>query len=549
MVPVTRLFFLVCLLVCGFQPNGWGQIGLASKVSTPLSEREKVVHVLGRLGFGHSPESFQNALDMGAEAWITRQLESEIELSPTLTGVLGQFETLDLTPKECREFIYMEIPDDATPEERRARNALRNLPKRELAQSVLLRAMLNERQIEEVLCDFWRNHFNVSFTKGGPADALIPDYESQVIRGNIWGKFPAMLKDSARHPAMLHYLDNYLSRKPPSKQELAEVERKVRRRTGSRQRGEEAASIAAQKGLNENYARELLELHTLGVDKFYKQKDVVAVAEALTGWTADLGRNGTQNFVFNGGMHIYGDKRVLGRVIRSKAGEGQEEGEAILNLLSSHRGTADFVATKLVRYFVNDIPPPALVRRVSATFSKTKGSIPEMISAIVESKEFWARENYRAKFKTPFEFVVSALRVTGAEVDSVRKITSTLQSMGQPTLHCDDPTGWYDTAESWLDPGVMALRWEFAEALASGKVEGVRIPDSFFSIIPSDLPPLLWQHHLTRAVLPGGAGERTRAALAAVTNDYLKGRSIPDLYDLGPRLLGLLLGSPEFQQQ
>ena len=524
--------------------TGWGQ-----GKSDPLSEREKVTHVLNRFGYGHSPGTFEQVLEAGAEAWLKEQLEGGIPVNPILADYLDEFETLRLTPKECREYTTMEIPDDATAEERQARNRLRDLPKRELVRSVLLHSFLSERQAEEVLCDFWRNHFNVSFTKGGPSQNLIPDFESTVIRENLWGTFPEMLSDSATHPAMLHYLDNYLSRKPPTKQELAEVERRVRRRTGSRQRGEEAASIAAQRGLNENYARELLELHTLGVDNFYKQKDVVAVAEALTGWTADLSRNGTQGFIFNGNMHIEGNKRVLGRVIHSKTGRGKNEGEQILQLLSSHRGTADFIATKLVRYLVNDDPPSSLVAKVSKSYRKTKGSIPAMVDTIVKSKEFWARENFRAKFKTPFEFVVSALRVTGAEVESSDRIVRILESMGQPVYHCDDPTGWYDTSEAWLDPGVMALRWQFAEELAAGNVKGVRIPDSFFSNIPSDIPPLLWQHHLTRAVLPGGAGERTRAALAAVTNEYIKDRRVPDLFDLGPRLVGLLLGSPEFQQQ
>ena len=400
-----------------------------------------------------------------------------------------------------------------------------------------------------MLSDFWRNHFNVSYTKGGPADFLITEYDREVVRGHALGSFPEMLMASAKHPAMLHYLDNHLSRRPPSKQELAEIERRTRRRTDSRERGEEAAQIAAQRGLNENYARELLELHTLGVDNVYKQKDVIAVAEALTGWTFDSGREGEWGFRFRSEMHVKGDKRVLGRKVREDNDNGGVgEGEEIVAMLAEHKGTAEFIATKLARFFVSDRPSASIVKAVASVYRKSDGSIPDMVRTIVAHEDFWAPEAVRSKFRTPFEFLCAALRAVNAEVFDANRCLGALRDMGQPILHCDDPTGYYDTAESWLDPGVMATRWSFALDLATGKVKGVEIPVEFFDDLPQDVPRL-WQHHLTKRLLPGGAGQRTRNALSTVTDEYLTKSRVPDSRELGPTLVGLLLGSPEFQQQ
>ena len=189
------------------------------------------------------------------------------------------------------------------------------------------------------------------------------------------------------------------------------------------------------------------------------------------------------------------------------------------------------------------------VAQVAKTYRKTDGDMVAMLETIVESEEFWDPANVRSKFKTPYEFIISALRITGCEIGSLGELERYLVAMGQPIYNCDDPTGYYDTSDAWLDPGVMVLRWEFAVDLANGKVDAVAIPDSFYDQVPLDLPPRLWQHHLTQLILPGGAGARTRAALATVTSEYLEKKKVPDLYELGPELVGLLLGSPEFQQQ
>lgn len=520
--------------------------------AAPLNDRERAAHLLSRLSYGARPGENDRLMEMGTEAWLKEQLQEKDPSDPRLKSWLSEYQTLSLSVKDCAEFIYTERERGKTPtkEEQRAERKKRRIPLDEVVWSTALRAVYSDRQATEVMGEFWRNHLNVSFTKGQNIYATVPHYESTVLRKNIWGKFPDMLKASATHPAMLYYLDNHLSRRPPSKQELAEIERKTKRKTGSEERAVEAVQIASQRGLNENYARELLELHTLGVDNYYKQKDVIALAEILTGWTVDGGRKGSQEFMFKTSMHVRGDIKLLGKRFPEDQEKGPGQGMSVLNMLGEHKGTADFVAMKMVRFLVADVPPEKLVAQVAKTYRKTKGDLTAMVQTIVESDDFWSRANYRTKFKTPYEFILSALRVTGADIDRQASIGRYLQEMGQPIYHCDDPTGYYDTSDAWLDPGVMALRWEFATDLAGGKVRGVKIPDTFFDQIPHDGPPRLWQHHLTKLILPGGAGDRTRAALATVTSEYLdKKKRVPDLYEIGPTLVGLLLGSPEFQQQ
>jgi uncharacterized protein (DUF1800 family) len=217
-------------------------------------------------------------------------------------------------------------------------------------------------------------------------------------------------------------------------------------------------------------------------------------------------------------------------------------------MLAEHKGTAEFIATKLARFFVSDRPSASIVKAVASVYRKSDGSIPDMVRTIVAHEDFWAPEAVRSKFRTPFEFLCAALRAVNAEVFDANRCLGALRDMGQPILHCDDPTGYYDTAESWLDPGVMATRWSFALDLATGKVKGVEIPVEFFDDLPQDVPRL-WQHHLTKRLLPGGAGQRTRNALSTVTDEYLTKSRVPDSRELGPTLVGLLLGSPEFQQQ
>jgi uncharacterized protein (DUF1800 family) len=511
--------------------------------------RKRAIHLLSRLTFGPTPQDVERVLEIGEEDWLEQQLVSEQEENRDLSAALSELYTLNMSTSELFASVSEGLEGkDGTVETAKEIQRRRRLPKGHLMTAIALQSVGSSRQVHAVMADFFRNHFNVSFTKGGTADLLLTDYDREVVRKNALGSFPSMLKASAKHPAMLHYLDNHLSRRPPTKQELAEIERRARRKTGSKQRGEEAAQIAAQRGLNENYARELLELHTLGVDNYYKQRDVIAVAEALTGWTFSGGREGDWGFDFRSDMHVNGDKKVLGKKIRAENGHGIQDGEAVLDILCEHKGTADFIAMKMVRYLVADQPPTSLVKAVAKNFRKTDGNIADMVRTIVKSDEFWAEENVGTKFRTPFEFMCSALRASNAEIQDISRGMNYLKTMGQPIMHCDDPTGYYDVAEAWLDPGAMALRWQFALDLVNTKIKGIAVPDEFYDELPPDVPRL-WQHHLTKQILPSGAGKRTRNALSTITDRYLTTEKFPDPRGLGPQLLGLLLGSPEFQNQ
>ncbi|MDP6519931.1 MAG: DUF1800 domain-containing protein, partial [Planctomycetota bacterium] len=512
----------------------------------PLSERERAVHVLARLAFGHRPGDVDRLVAGGVDKWLGDQLSEKLAGPQHLVEKLDGLASLGLSPLECEEYVYRPTPTNPTGQERRTRERARRLPMRELVEAVGLRAIYSDRQADEVLCDFWRNHLNVSFTKGWPSNIYIPDYERTVLRANLHRTFGEMLAASAKHPAMLHYLDNHLSRRPPSDQELAVIERAVRRETGSKERGSEAAAIAAQRGLNENYARELMELHTLGVDRSYRQKDVIAAAAALTGWGIDRGR---QSFSFKQDRHIEGDKKFLGYPLRKDREKGTGQGDRIVEILSGHDHTAEFIATKLVRFLVSDNPPRRVVGEVERAFKKKGSRLPDLAWAVIEHGEFWSRDNYRSKFKTPFEFVVSALRATDAKIDSLDRIDSVLKDMGQPVYRCDDPTGYYDTAEAWLDPGVMSLRWKFALELSAGELFGVSVGRNFYYGLEEDPNPLRWIDFLVERILPAGAAPRTYLMLFEAIREHTSGGRRAELSVLGPQIVGLLLGSPEFQQQ
>jgi uncharacterized protein (DUF1800 family) len=297
----------------------------------------------------------------------------------------------------------------------------------ELAAAKLARAITSDRQLEEILADFWFNHFNVNGAKGRTA-LYLASYERDAIRPHVLGRFRDLLGATARHPAMLFYLDN------------------VRSRAGE---------------VNENYARELLELHTLGVDGGYTQQDVEAVARAFTGWT--IGRQAS-GFRFARAMHDTAPKVVLGQTIR---GSGQQAGERVLDLLAAHPSTARHIATKLARRFVSDTPPEALVTRAAQRFRETNGDLREVVRAIVTAPEFFAPDVRNAKVKTPLEFVVSSVRLKADDQvrlkpDTTRVLLRTLRELGMPLYLCQPPTGYDDTAETWVTSGALVARVNFA---------------------------------------------------------------------------------------
>ena len=321
---------------------------------------------------------------------------------------------------------------------------------RDLMEGKLLRAVYSNRQLSEVLDDFWFNHFNIYLDKG--ADRyLVTDYEREVIRPHVLGKFRDLLEATAKSPAMLFYLDNWQSVGPDSPQ--------LRGRKNSR-------------GLNENYGRELLELHTLGVDGGYTQKDVTEVARCFTGWTIDQPQRGG-TFFFNRRVHDDGEKVVLG--VKIPAGGGGTDGEKVLDLVARHPSTARFVSKKLAMRFVADEPPASLVDRMAQTFLKTDGDLRAVMQTMLRSKEFWSEGAYRAKLKSPFEMVVSAVRALNGDVDFAFPLVSQVAQLGQPLYRKQEPTGYSNSSKEWLNSGGLLARMNFALQLADNRVPGVNV--------------------------------------------------------------------------
>ena len=348
-----------------------------------------------------------------------------------------------LHPERISDRSFPSIEEPALPKRRgKPSDEEKRALRREARQSIealsaqrILRAAESERQLNEVMVDFWMNHFNV-FAAKGLDRFLIASYERDTIRPHIWGRFEDLLMATAKSPAMLWYLDNARSR-----------------------RG----------AINENYAREIMELHTLGVDGGYTQKDVTELARMLTGWSID--RQG--DFAFRRMLHDGDAKTVLGR--RFGAGGGIEEGETMIRLLARHPSTAKFIATKLVQRLVSDTPPPALVDRVAKRFLATNGDLRETVKAVIASPEFWNEKNYRAKMKSPFEYTISAVRAAGATIEDPLPIARELRKIGEPLYYAQPPTGYSDKSETWSSDGALVARLNFVAALAANKMPGVRV--------------------------------------------------------------------------
>jgi uncharacterized protein (DUF1800 family) len=440
-----------------------------SRLPNPESRPDATLsHVLDRLTFGARPGDLDRVRAMGLPAWVDQQLHPS---------------RIDDGAAEARLPRVENAPDGSDQKEMRrfARQQVQTL-----ASGKLLRAMYSERQLQEVLVDFWFNHFNVYAAKGRTAEYL-PEYERDVIRPHVFDRFRDLLEADAQSPAMLFYLDNWMSTSVDtgavpgrdsgfgigdSRARGSRLHRRLKRIPNPDSRTPAAAAQGAKRrrGLNENYGRELLELHTLGVDGGYTQKDVIEVARAFTGWTID--RDGRFRFV--PALHDSGEKIVLGH--RIKAGGGIDDGEKVLDIVASHPATAHHIAFELAQRLVADEPPPALVDRAAARFHDTNGDLREVVKTIVTSPEFLAPDAYGAKFKTPFELVVSAVRATGAEVSDARAFVQALQQLGEPLYMCQPPTGYKDTADAWVSAGGLVTRMNFATRLASGNMPGVTLP-------------------------------------------------------------------------
>ena len=400
----------------------------------------------------------------------------------------------------------------------------------QLSQAKLLRAVSSGRQLEEELVDFWFNHFNV-FAGKDQESALLPDYQERVIRPNALASFPELLEATAHSPAMLIYLDNWRSAAPaPSR-----PPRRWGRWIQNVQNGEPPKK--PRRGLNENYARELLELHTLGVDGGYTQADIVEVARCFTGWTVEQPQRDPK-FVFRPAMHDFGEKRVLGQVI--PAGGGEEDGEQVLRILAAHPSTARFVARKLARRFVSDAPPEALVLKVAQAYASTHGDIRSMLRAIFESPEFWSRKALKAKVRSPLELVAAAVRGLEATVSDPLSLARAVARIGEPLYASQPPTGYPDLAQTWLSSGALLARIDFGLQLANGQLEGVKVD---LSRLAAEKPEGLLQ----KAAAELGAAELSDQTRASILDQLQKAPPKPALQ--AARAVGLLLGAPELQRR
>lgn len=469
----------------------------------PLPHSLEAVHAIDRLTFGARPGDLEHFRSVGRKRWIEDQLNPEhIPENPQLQTRLQPLASLSISPAGLRQQI-MDAP-----------SASRALAE-DLTQAKLLRAIYSNRQLFELLDDFWYNHFNVFLNKGADR-GYVPSYERDVIRPHMLGKFYELLLATAQSPAMLFYLDNWQSAGPNS-----EVSRKGRRR-----------------GLNENYGRELLELHTLGVNGGYTQQDVINVARCFTGWTISSPREGG-GFIYRDRWHDKGQKIVLGHVI--KAGGGMDDGLLVLDILARQPATAHFISWELARRFVADDPPPSLVNRMAGTFLRKNGDLREVMRTMLLSPEFWSQGAYRAKVKTPFEMIVSALRVTNADVTSTRGLFNELNKLGQPLYRKVEPSGYSSANAEWVSSSSLLERMNLANALVHNRIPGVYVDAGRWR---EESNPL----HLAAEVLGQPPGPEIASVLERAANESsLRPVSFPRANDV-PMLLGLALGSPDFQR-
>jgi len=459
-------------------------LSLTLAVPAAALEDDRIVHVLNRLGYGPRPADVEKVRAIGLDRWIDQQLRPDRIPDPALSGRLASLRTTRLStrelleryeiPREARREVQTRLAELENASEEELREARRDLMRKyrsgmdgtpqqvvqELQSAKILRAVYSERQLDEVLVDFWMNHFNV-FAGKGPVKFMVGEYERDVVRPHAWGRFEDLLRATAESPAMLFYLDNWLSADPNAPT------------MGFRYRARRppAPAQTRKRGLNENYAREIMELHTLGVDGGYTQKDVTEVARCFTGWTLRNPRDAPE-FFFNDRIHDRGEKVVLGHRIK---GGGKNEGDRVIHLLATHPSTARFVSYKLARRFVSDEPPKEIVDRAAETFRKTGGDIRAVVKAIVTSPAFFAPGARSAKVKTPFEFAVSAVRASGAEVDDARLLAQRVAAMGMPLYLQQPPTGYKDTADAWVSTSGLLARLNLAIDLAAGRVRGVSV--------------------------------------------------------------------------
>jgi len=535
-----------------------------------LTRREQVRQALNRLSFGPRPGDVERVSSLGVEKWIDMQLHPE-SINDTVAN--RELATLETQRKSVVELLA----DHPDPQEIQQRLNLQrtaaggalvsyspadSLMLRRAQQSAgqlgaqvqavrVLRALSSERQLQEVMTDFWENHFSV-FNGKGPNRYSLVEYDRDVIRPRALGKFRDLLGAVAKSPEMLFYLDNYQSGVDSLHPNVDEEPIEARRKANPSDAVQMFATLPHRRprGLNENYAREVMELHTLGVDGGYTQADVQEMARALTGWTIQAPQLGG-GFVFRSELHDAGEKTILGHHLA--AGRGLVDGEDALDIVARAPATAKFITTKLARRFVSDEPPAALVDRCASTFSKSDGDIRETVRCIVSSPEFFSRAAYRAKVKTPFELVVSAMRVLGAQPDTSVRGAQAVSQLGQPIFGRLTPDGWPEKGDAWMNGGAILNRINFGLRLAGGQFPNVRVASWPSAARLRALPVDAQVSGVIDELLGGDVSAETRKILSSGENPMLAGAPpaktpAPQLTGL-PALIGLALGSPEFQRR
>ncbi len=541
---------------------------------TELTEEEAVLHALGRLGYGPRPGDMERVKRMGLEKWIDQQLHPASIDDSALDARLARFKTLRMSSKQLLDAYprpdLLARKQGITAEQAKAQSQQRALDARqaiaaagfaaraqvelaniqgpqrmvvELSMARLDRAIYGNRQLEAVLTDFWFNHFNVYANKGA-VKWMLTSYERDVIRPHAMGKFHDLLLATAQSPAMLFYLDNWLSVDPVAWERAKREAAARRQRLGL----PEPQKKQPERGLNENYGREVMELHTVGVDGGYTQKDVIQMARCLSGWSIRTPLRDPQ-FYFEDRFHADGPKTVLGRTFNYG---GMKDGEEALKMLARQPATAQFISTELAERFVSDHPPPALVARMARTFQSSDGDTRAVLKTMIYSPEFWSRAAYRAKVKTPFELVASTARALGAEIDPPIEVNSWVTRMGQPQYNCQPPTGYSEQSAIWVNTGALLNRLNFALAFATNHVSGAQSNlDALFGPDAAADPNLVLSRALD-SFLGGEVAPSTREVLEQRLNDpqILQARYDDPVKHVNMGLIaGLVLGSPEFQRR
>lgn len=493
-----------------------------------LTERQAAAHLLSRFTYGATPGEVDEVVKMGLEKWFEQQLDGNLP-DDSLNNILSQYDALKLSNAQIiQEFprnnvvLRMAVRDGAISQDsvnkgdrRNYRYTLQNYMTnhgmkqvqelyRQFYNQKVLRAAYSNNQLREVLTDFWFNHFNVSTTKNDCSE-YIPDYERDVIRPNVTAKFGDLLLATAKSPAMLYYLDNFSSSGP---MEDNQVQRRRAAFLQNTMQDNPQATVALQRvqnarrqrGLNENYAREVMELHTLGVDGGYTQQDVTQAARVLTGWTVtpmgayggngammqggrfgNAGRNGAGaqgnvregDFMFAANRHDNGEKIVLGKKFGPNG--GYQEGVDLLEMLAHHPSAAKFITKKIAVRFVSDTPPQSLLDKMVKTFNQKDGSIREVLITMVNSPEFWSADALREKTKSPFELVISSVRSLHAQINQPYQLYTWADKMGQKMYAYQAPTGFPDKGQYWINTGALLNRMNFGLALATQRIPGVKI--------------------------------------------------------------------------